>query len=980
MNMKSDSADFEAIKDAVDICDEIGRVLGAEIKKIGEDTYATPKGVCPFCHHKDCFRIWKANRIFKCMSASCGKTGSIIDFHMLLNDMEPLAALEKIAEEHGIPISKPGGGCTPARSNRARILNDAADYYHQKLMNNKAALAYQTQKRGHSLEVIKKFRVGYVDGGLFKALVAKGYTPEEIQGAGLGKAKEGGGGYDHFQKGMTIYPHLDRRGNVAHMSAKDPKGKVNSYQLKHRGESGAELFLNDGAFKGDSIVLVEGQNDLLSAYDQGGCENVVAVIGSLSEKQTEHITEWATKGKATKRLYLCFDNPNPDKPGDTSGEKYTAKVFNALKDYAIPKKLEDIAHRYQASMKQPDKPEDDENETPKPPLEIPKRVELFRLRFNQEMKDIDDYLQASSEPKPAMDTLIKTAEPMLMPLKDVLSKLTTIARKAGYKNASADKIGETVFDYLDQGGKFYIDTNRGVCCLFYRETVYDVGNNLAFVSLLYTEAGLNFSKQGTSEIVTVIKALAYEKSEHIQGFFWIHTQVNVPRIFFNLCNDRNEIAILGPGGVDVAQNGTNQDRILLRRSPVMSPINYFHKTDIKEALELFKSHVMDNLPCSPANRYFLACKLINTLLIQFSPAVGITKCTGDWASGKTSAAKYSSAFIYGSKDGVSTSSPASIYTEGTQSPMIIEDNLEERDMCRTMLNALLLGATGITKRKRSSSSDTSNIYEAMCCQFMITAIDPFSVEELISRTTDIHFNVKRWANPDFVGETDVMEEIKTHRDVMWSGIFKMIAYDVLPGFKEKRRAALKKLRTDLAGHAKERVNELYACFYILCEALSKYIPDPRYQGAPPADIANELLDEWVTTQNSLAEESYAETNEALHFLELLVKEFQQDLERRNHEVITKGLFKGTYYFEPKLVAGDIEEPKQIEFTVTPRELFSAFQTLAKRRGIPCPFKNTRQLGARIKTAGDVLKKAGWRIENRISARRGETLNRHTKAF
>jgi hypothetical protein len=55
-------------------------------------------------------------------------------------------------------------------------------------------------------------------------------------------------------------------------------------------------------------------------------------------------------------------------------------------------------------------------------------------------------------------------------------------------------------------------------------------------------------------------------------------------------------------------------------------------------------------------------------------------------------------------------------------------------MSKTQRDFLLVAATGITKQKRKSGTDSENVYERVQTQVIVTAIEPFSEGELISRT------------------------------------------------------------------------------------------------------------------------------------------------------------------------------------------------------------------------------------------------------
>jgi DNA primase len=189
--------------------------------------------------------------------------------------------------------------------------------------------------RGLTEETIRTFHIGYAKNewrDLFIYLSSKGYSPEEIEQAGMtihaldnnGNTK---GWYDRF-RGRIMFPIRNVSGATVGYSGRilpafvDPsvaQGKyVNTPEtaLYHKSKI---LFGYDTAKKKmaeqKSVVVVEGQMDLCMSY-QAGVHNTVAVSGTAFTDEHIHIIK-----RFCDTVILSFDT-------DTAGQ-------NALKKTAL---------------------------------------------------------------------------------------------------------------------------------------------------------------------------------------------------------------------------------------------------------------------------------------------------------------------------------------------------------------------------------------------------------------------------------------------------------------------------------------------------------------------------------------------------------------------------------------------------------------------------------------------------------------------
>lgn len=190
------------------------------------------------------------------------------------------------------------------------IYNAATDYYHEKLLENKNALVYLTEKRGLTVETIEKHKLGWADGTLKGHLNRLGIDSDDILKTGLIRDS----GQDFLIDRITI-PYIIS-GNTVTIRGKDMEGK-------YFGLPGAKarLFNSDSAWHAETILITEGEFDALVAEQLGYA--AVGVPGANSWQEG-----WKGYLSGAHRLFVVFD---ADKPGDEAADKLLSKLDRARK-------------------------------------------------------------------------------------------------------------------------------------------------------------------------------------------------------------------------------------------------------------------------------------------------------------------------------------------------------------------------------------------------------------------------------------------------------------------------------------------------------------------------------------------------------------------------------------------------------------------------------------------------------------------------
>ncbi|MBN9491894.1 DNA primase [bacterium] len=308
----------DEIKRRVDLVEFIGRTT--RLQKSGRNF----RGLCPFHTEKTpSFYVFTDRATWRCFG-SCGEGGDLFSFVQKRDSVEFKDALRELAREAGVELS---AGSSERRSKVDRLASAmaaAVTYYEQRLAGpeGEAARAYLTDKRGIRPDTIAAFHVGWAPDdwrGLRGYLHGRGYSDEDMIGAGLLVEPENGREpYDRF-RGRVIIPISDERGRFVAMGGRGTQGEEPKYLNSPQTElfdKGRTLFGLYGAADtiraAGTVVVVEGYMDVIGPW-QAGFANVVATMGtSLTENHAALLKRFA------RRVVLAMD---PDAAGLAAAER-----------------------------------------------------------------------------------------------------------------------------------------------------------------------------------------------------------------------------------------------------------------------------------------------------------------------------------------------------------------------------------------------------------------------------------------------------------------------------------------------------------------------------------------------------------------------------------------------------------------------------------------------------------------------------------
>ena len=295
-------------------------------------------GLCPFHGEKTAsFSVAPDKGIYYCFG--CHKGGNAINFMMELEGLSYPDAVRNLAKRVGmeVPEDEQYQSRYRAQERLWSLHKEAARFFHAQLYApvGKAALDYALG-RGMNKAILTQFGVGYAPDSwdsLVKAMKAKGYTEQELIDSGLvTKSQKNGNIFDRFRDRL-MFPVIDVRGYVIAFSGRAMKKDDNIAKYlnspetaifnKRRNLFGLNLAKKT---KENSLILVEGNVDVVALH-QYGFDNAVASLGtSLTEEQAALITRYV------EQVVLLYDS-------DKAGQNATQRAIPILEKAGLRVKV-----------------------------------------------------------------------------------------------------------------------------------------------------------------------------------------------------------------------------------------------------------------------------------------------------------------------------------------------------------------------------------------------------------------------------------------------------------------------------------------------------------------------------------------------------------------------------------------------------------------------------------------------------------------
>jgi DNA primase len=310
--------DIEEVRQRADLVEVISG--HTNLKKAGRIF----RGLCCFHQEKTpSFTVDPDRGLYHCFG--CGVGGDVFTFVREVDGLSFSEAAERLASRYGVSLhyDQPDRPESQSRRALAGAVREAATYF-AKLLNEspeaEVARRYLTD-RGFTREEANQWGLGFSPqsrDALYRHLLGKKYTAQQIESAGLARATENGQFVDRF-RGRLIFPINDISGDpvgfgARALGAEQPK-YLNSPDgpLYHKAKI---LYGLDRARRGlaatGRAVVTEGYTDVM-ALQKAGVATAVATCGTALGD--DHLS---TLKRFCDRIVLAFD---ADAAGSLASER-----------------------------------------------------------------------------------------------------------------------------------------------------------------------------------------------------------------------------------------------------------------------------------------------------------------------------------------------------------------------------------------------------------------------------------------------------------------------------------------------------------------------------------------------------------------------------------------------------------------------------------------------------------------------------------
>ena len=254
--------------------------------------------LCPFHDDKEpSLSISQKDDVWLWHCFGCRKGGTVIDFVRQKENLSVKDVYEKLKEK--LPSSN---GNASHKPNPLELLKNVADFYHKSFFEDKRGSEYLKSRGIHSEEIIRSFKVGFVNGSMRKNLSYSSPLTQDLKEIGILNEDRN----EVFYNSIVI-PLLDEDGNVVSLYGRNITRKQHLF-LKgpHKG-----IVNRQGAFGTDKVIFTEAILDALSLYELG-IRNVIPLYGTGGFTK-DH--EDLLKKQRVKEVEFCFDNDEAGRRG-----------------------------------------------------------------------------------------------------------------------------------------------------------------------------------------------------------------------------------------------------------------------------------------------------------------------------------------------------------------------------------------------------------------------------------------------------------------------------------------------------------------------------------------------------------------------------------------------------------------------------------------------------------------------------------------
>ncbi|MBU1881218.1 hypothetical protein KKA08_04230, partial [bacterium] len=262
---------------------------------------------------------------------------------------------------------------------------------------------------------------------------------------------------------------------------------------------------------------------------------------------------------------------------------------------------------------------------------------------------------------------------------------------------------------------------------------------------------------------------------------------------------------------------------------------------------------------------------------------------------------------------------ASNYTDASQNPVVLLDNIELDDFNKGLSNFFLTSVNGVFKEKRKQGTDSENIEEEAHSLLASTGIESLGKTEHINRLLFIEFDLDQYSSENW--SERVYNKIDTARPELFSAHMQLISR-VLTRIKHGEMEKWEHwITSNYPKHNKSRSNSYLSLMaMVICELAP-------FWGVQFKDVEN-IIRGWIEEQNNSGLATAVDSNPIIVLLENIHRDHCTYNDSQTSDYQTR--------YDGKVISG------------TASEFHTTFCVASKRRGLRYRIENPVQLAQRIK--------------------------------
>ena len=311
--------DIERLRSTVSIVDTIQQYVA--LKRVGRNWV----GLCPFHAEKSgSFNV-----------RGCDKGGDVFTFVQEIEHLDFPGAVEHLAAKAGIQLNYTTTGQSQERARRKQLteaMNEAVEWYHQRLLNDPDAREARDylRRRGLAGDVARQFKLGWAPDDWDQLSRGLGASADVMQSVGLSFRNKRNKMQDSF-RGRVMFPIFSESGEALAFGGRilpgsdDPAKYKNSSETPIYTKSKVLYGLNwakADIAKHDQVVVCEGYTDVIG-FHRAGVARAVATCGTaLTEEHVRLLKRYASK------VVLAFD-------ADAAGQGAAARFYEWEQAHAV---------------------------------------------------------------------------------------------------------------------------------------------------------------------------------------------------------------------------------------------------------------------------------------------------------------------------------------------------------------------------------------------------------------------------------------------------------------------------------------------------------------------------------------------------------------------------------------------------------------------------------------------------------------------